>query len=361
MSGKREIVINGKFLFASLEGMPRVGRELCASFDELLAEDRYSALKMTIATPRGGSSLASYKRIPVVEVGRRSGFAWEQIDFPFHVGRRYSVNFTNTAPVLRRNGCVVVHDAQFMSTKASHTLKSRLLYGGVTPWVAKRYKTIVSVSNYARDELLQYGVCDRGDIQVIPNGVDHVLRRKADAGTLDRHGLAAQGYLLANGYVQAHKNVGALLKALASTGPAYPLALFGNSDRATFEARGLPVPDGVKFLGRVSDEELVALMRNARMFLFPSTTEGFGLPPLEAMLLGCPTICASAGAMPETCGDAVLYADPHRPDLWASQIERLWNDDAERTALAAAGRRQADGFRWLNSARAYLDLFLREL
>ena len=361
MSGKAQIVINGKFLLASLEGMPRVGRELCDSFDELLAEERYSDIRITIATPRGGADLASYRRIPVVEVGRRSGFAWEQIDFPLYVGRGYSVNFTNTAPVLRRNGCVVVHDAQFMSTRASHTLKSRLLYGGVTPWVARHYKTIVSVSNYARDEMLKFGVCDRNDIHVIHNGVDHILRRESDPATLDRHGLVPNGYLLANGYVHAHKNVGVLLKALASANGRYPLALFGNSDPATFEARGIPVPEGVRFVGRVSDEELVALMRGARMFLFPSTTEGFGLPPLEAMALGCPTICADAGAMPETCGDAVLFADPHRPEMWLAQIERLWHDAGELTVLAEAGRRQADRFQWRNSARAYLDLFLSDL
>ena len=108
---------------------------------------------------------------------------------------------------------------------------------------------------------------------------------------------------------QAHKNVGLLLRAFAD--PALRdlrLVLFGGEGRGAFEARGSAVPDNVVFAGRVSDGELRALYAHALCVAFPSTTEGFGLPPLEAMLVGCPAVVAPCGALPEVCGSAAVQA-----------------------------------------------------
>lgn len=359
---KQPVIINGKFLLASLEGMPRVGRELTRCFDALVEEPAYHGLDLRIAVPRGAAGQARYKNIAVDEVGRWSGFLWEQIDLPAYLGRRYSLHFTNTAPVLSRRGCVVIHDAQFMTSRASHTLKSLLLYKGVTPFVAKRYRTIVTVSDYSRDELVRYGLCDQRNLHVIPNGADHVLRHRPDTAILGRFSLAPGEFALANSYVHAHKNVPILLEAFASPALAgRTLALFGSSRREEYAERGIAVPDNVLFLGRVSDAELSALMQAARMFLFPSKTEGFGLPPLEAMALGCPTVCAQAGAMPANCGDGALYAAPGSSAEWAAHIVRLWTDSREHEALAAAGKARAEHFRWETAARAYLDLILAEM
>jgi glycosyltransferase involved in cell wall biosynthesis len=114
------------------------------------------------------------------------------------------------------------------------------------------------------------------------------------------------------------------------------------------------VPEDVRALGRVSDPELRALYEGALCLLFPSSYEGFGLPPLEAMWCGCPVIAGPAGAVPEVCGDAALYFDPDGPRSLADAVAKLADDAALRTGLAALGRARAAEFSWEMAARRLL-------
>jgi glycosyltransferase involved in cell wall biosynthesis len=358
----KEIVINGKFLLASLEGMPRTGREICAAFDQLLDDKRFSSVKMKILAPRGASKALSLRNIPIVEVGRSTGFFWEQVEFAYFLGNRYSLNFTSTAPLTKQYGCVVVHDAQFLSVPESHGWKSSALYRTITPSVARRYRTIIAPSAYAKDEVLRYDVCRRDDINVVHNGGDHVLRRVHDRNTLKDLGLVKNDYILAISQVHFHKNLKTVFEAMEKD-PflASHLVMVGSAGPEDYKKANIPVPAGIRFLGRLPDSQLVELLANARMFLFPSTTEGFGLPPLEAMYLRCPTICSNAGAMPEVCGGGALFASPLDPMDWLEKIRYLWSSTEARNQLSRQGLEKASIYTWLKSAESYLQLILQSV
>ena len=129
--------------------------------------------------------------------------------------------------------------------------------------------------------------------------------------------------------------------------------------RAELEAAGLHPPAGAIFAGRVADDMLRALYEQALCLAFPSRTEGFGLPPVEAALCGCPAVVAPAGAIPEVCGDAVLYAGVDAPGDWAEAIARYAGDPALRAAKIAAGRARAGRFRWVEAGRGLLAHIMR--
>jgi glycosyltransferase involved in cell wall biosynthesis len=116
--------------------------------------------------------------------------------------------------------------------------------------------------------------------------------------------------------------------------------------------------DGVCSAGYVSDEELRSLYEHALALVSPSHYEGFGLPPVEAMSLGCPAIIGNSAATVEICGDAALQCNPDDTDE-ISRLMRLIHDDPGRRAeLIAAGRARAARFTWRATTRMLLDLCL---
>jgi glycosyltransferase involved in cell wall biosynthesis len=118
----------------------------------------------------------------------------------------------------------------------------------------------------------------------------------------------------------------------------------------------------VRWLEDISSWELGALYANAACFVFPSLYEGFGLPPLEAMRFGCPVISSNVSSLPEICGNAALYVDPHEPTQIAEAIATLLADQELQAQLITAGYKRVEFFSMENYAErllmAYSQLFV---
>ena len=100
-------------------------------------------------------------------------------------------------------------------------------------------------------------------------------------------------------------------------GAGFRIAVIGNIDMHVYNNSDLNTgAPNVSWLGRVTDDEFAALLRDSLCLAFPSFVEGFGLPPLEAMAIGCPVVVSDTASMPEVCGDAALYASPYNPEEW---------------------------------------------
>jgi alpha-1,3-rhamnosyl/mannosyltransferase len=108
-------------------------------------------------------------------------------------------------------------------------------------------------------------------------------------------------------------------------------------------------------LGYVSDSVLAELFANAKALIYPSKFEGFGLPPLEAMALGCPVITTKSSAIPEICGDAVYYIDPENEEAFRSSLIDVEKTPELRGKLAREGFEQSKKFTWDNASKTFLD------
>ncbi len=347
------IQLNGKFLAAAPTGVHRVAEELANALSALIAEGHPAVRGLTIEAlaPHDGMARAAALDMPARCLGPFRHIAWEQLSLPLRRGSGLLLNLCNIGPMLSRNAVTMIHDAQVLLSPASYRRAFRLWYRLVQPVIARRHRLVLTVSEFSRGELAAAGLASPARIAVVHNGVDHVLATPAQSGTLERLGLARGAYVLALANTQSHKNIAVLLRAFADPALAgLRLVLFGSAGPAAFAAAGLAVPPAVVLTGRVSDGEVRALMEGALCLAFPSTTEGFGLPPLEAMLLGCPAVVAPCGALPEGCGDAALYAPPHDPAAWAKALGRLRAEPALRADYAERGRKRAGTFTWRQAA-----------
>lgn len=351
-STNRRLVINGKFLRARPTGVHRVARELLRALDRL---DHHRLPRFAALTTPGPALPAVTPSIAVQPVGRLRGQAWEQIELPRAARGDLILSLCNLGPVAARNAVTMIHDAQVFITPESYSRAFRAWYRLILRQAGRRHRRIVTVSHFSKQQLVAHRIASPDKITVIHNGVDHILRVDSEAAIVRGLGLERRGYVVALANTQRHKNIGVLLKAFGRPElAALKLVLIGGARRESFETLGLRVPDNVVFAGMVSDEGLRGLLEDALCLAFPSLTEGFGLPPLEAMLLGCPAVIAPCGALPEVCGSAAVTADPHDPAAWSEAVRSLADDQVLWSARSAAGRTHAASFTWDRAARQLL-------
>lgn len=351
-----EILINGKFYSAQMTGVHRVAEELLRALDDLASAGEITLPHAAkIVLPANAARIPRFQNIETAPPGKLPWVWWEQVELPWRARRDVLLNLCNLGPLAHRGGITMIHDAQIYITPESYSRAFVAWYRVALPILGRRSRKILTVSDYSRRMLVAHGVARSDRIVVIPNGVDHILRSTSDMNAFEKLGLADKGYVLALAATHAHKNIGLLFDAFRKM-PDLKLVLIGAADKAAFAAKGHNAPDNVVFAGRVTDDEMRGLMERALCFACPSLTEGFGLPPLEAMLIGCPAIAAPCGALPEVCGDAALYADAKDPTAWGAAINALRADSNLRAEKAAAGITQASRFTWRNSARLLADV-----
>lgn len=356
------VLFNGKFLTNSSTGVHRVAEELIKAVDNVLgdSETENCGFDVSIVAPRAARDIP-LSRISIRKTGPLSGFLknipWEQFTLPWLARGSLLINLCNLGPILHGNAIVMIHDAQVYATPQSYSKGFRAWYKLMLPLLGKRARKVLTVSEYSKSQFAEYGVASLKKREVIHNGCDHVLKIVPDCSFVSTSRLVRGRYVLALADTKVHKNISVLLRAFSSSALRdLNLVLFGGAGKSDFEATGQSVPDNVIFVGRVTDEQLVGLMKDACAFACPSLTEGFGLPPLEAMVLGCPAIVAPCGALPEVCGDAALRADPHDPEQWIDRIRLLADDPFFAENVRRLGVKHAEAFTWEAAARKLLKI-----
>jgi glycosyltransferase involved in cell wall biosynthesis len=283
------------------------------------------------------------------------GILWENGALAKAARGRYLINLTNRFPLALKRGAVLIHDAHVFDLPSTYKPVFGSFYRSLYRLAVTRGLDLVTVSEFSRARLSQALGIDSDRWTIIKSGIDHILEPEPDFSVLQRFGLVPEGYLLTVGALSGHKNLGALkllARALAEQGRE--LVAVGDMSPAVYA--GADLGEGLKHVGQVDDGALRALMENARCFVFPSQYEGFGLPPLEAMALGCPVATSDIAPLREACGKACIFFDPDDPEDIAERVLALSNDEAQRLHLGNAGREVTRNLTWHRSAQKWLDL-----
>lgn len=263
---------------------------------------------------------------------------------------------------------ITVHDISCFRHPETHPYARVHWQRKTLPASIEHAQRILTVSEFTRQELIEYFGVDPSKVVVTHNGVDTTFhpRPSIDVDTVIRKfGLAADSYVLSVGTLEPRKNLETLVaaherlpKALATR---YPLVVVGmrgwKESSLVRRLRPLVAQGRVRVLGYVPQDLLPFLYCGARAFAYPSIYEGFGLPPLEAMASGVPVAVSNASSLPEVVGDSGLLVTPHDVEAWTQTLQRILLDEDFRSTATAHGLARAGAFSWEQCAKLTLDAY----
>jgi alpha-1,3-rhamnosyl/mannosyltransferase len=263
-----------------------------------------------------------------------------------------------------------VHDLSFVHYPETHP-KDRLshLDRYLPATLARAAHVITDSEDVRRDAIAHFGL-NPARVTAIHLGVDPAFapREAAQCGdVLARRGLRHGGYVLSVGTLEPRKNLVAAIRAFAALPGRLrsrtPLVVAGcngwlseDIDRMIRAAQGA---GWLQFLGYVPQADLPIICAGARLFVYPSRYEGFGLPVVEAMASGVPVVASSVSSLPEVAGDATELVHPDDTDALRTALVRLLEDDGRRADLRARGLERARHFSWQRCAEETVAVYRR--
>lgn len=368
--------INANFLEPHMGGLVTYVRELVPELARLAPNTRFSVY----CNPIGRDYLAAQGWPNDIELVTppllgRPGFraAMELTALGWLAGGKVDLlhSVALTAPLRTRAvNVVTIADVTWMIHPDPTKAATFRLWQALVPPVARRADRIIAISRFVADGVVEHLGVKRERIDVIPlgYGVQHDAPPTPEADLRRKLGLGNGQIVLSVAGKRPHKNLMRLVQAMPAIRERVPdavLVLPGaptpHEEELKAEAVRLGLGQSVAFPDFLNAADLEGLYAQARALVFPSLSEGFGLPVLEAMRRKVPVACAAASSLPEVAGDAALLFDPHSVPAIADAAVAAMTDDALRDRLVAAGLERQAGFTWARAAEGTLESYERAI
>ena len=285
---------------------------------------------------------------------------WEQAVLSLRTQGNLLWSPSNTGPLSVSRQVVTIHDVVPIDHPEWLNPRFAAWYRFLTPRLARRVARVITVSEFTRSRLLETTGVAHDKVIVVPLGVDarFVPQEKEQVEcAIQKLGLPTNRYALSLGSLEPRKNLGRLLRAWQVICRHLPedvwLVVSGAKGKSLI-FQDVPelntLPPRVFLTGHVPDELLPSLYAGAMAFAYLSVYEGFGLPPLEAMASGTPTLVGNRASLPEVVGNAAVQVDPFDIEAIADGLQRLIMDASLRAGLREQGLERAGQFNWDNTA-----------
>ena len=293
-------------------------------------------------------------------------------------------------PILNRLQIDVLHhpftvlnpiDLKFPSVLTFHDLQQEFypefFSKKALRWRKKTYKLslekatiIIAISKYVKDTIMKNYEIDENKIEVIHNACGsefHVIEDVDKINSIQKKYDLERPFMFYPAATWPHKNHLNLVKAMKLMTERYKYdgGLVLSGLRMQHHEQLLRIVElsrlggRVKILGYLPQEELSILYNLARVMVFPSLYEGFGIPLVEAMACGCPVVCSNVTSIPEVVGEAAVMFSPDSVEDMAEKIWEVWNDDRKRKSLRGMGFERVKMFSWDETARKTKDIYLK--
>ncbi|MEW5870931.1 MAG: glycosyltransferase family 1 protein [Chloroflexota bacterium] len=317
-------------------------------------------------------AMTNVEWVLIPDISPSSRLVWEQSRLPFLARRSridilHSLHYTRPWVLPYASSIVTFHDMTFLLYPELHTLAKRILFPLAIQMSARRAQAIITVSEHTRKDTLRLLNLPEERVITTSLAASPDYRPISDALLLEnckRKYNLPDSFILYVGPVEPRKNLPLLLKAyhrLAVDGLNASLVIVGALGwmyaEVMQQVNALNLSSKVHFLGYIPAEDLPMVYNLARVFVYPSLYEGFGLPPLEAMACGTPVITSAVSAMIETVGEAGILVNPQGAEGLVDAIRVVCEDDELHQQLSQKGRAQAAKFTWKHTAQETLRVY----
>ncbi|MGH7234234.1 MAG: glycosyltransferase family 4 protein [Candidatus Saccharimonadales bacterium] len=336
----------GRYISKLIENLEKI--DTTNEYVVLLKEKDMESAKFS--NPNFSSVMTPFKEF---SLGEQTGFAKQlyglKVDL-VHYGK------TEQPLLYLKRSITTVHDlttARFINPDKNKYVffVKQQIYKVVIWYAAHKSRRVIVPSNYVKSDLINY-------THVRPKKVivTHEAADKIHSAAEPVKGLSGQDFIMYIGRPTPHKNLWRLIEAFNSLKGAYPelkLVLAGKMDNNYKDIqKKVKHSDisGIVFTDYVSEGELRWLYENCQAYVFPSLSEGFGLPGLEAMAHGAPVVSSNATCLPEIYGDAAHYFDPNDVQSMASAIAEVLGNHELRAKLIKSGLEQVERYSWRRMA-----------
>lgn len=378
------IAIDGRVLTGRYTGDRTYWRNLLRVLPRLAPRDQFVIYSRTPVAP---GELPPFPNVTYRSLAAPNERLWTLMTLPqaLRAERADLVHVQYTIPPLCPCPIVTtVHDISFRLHPQWFPFRDRLLLNMTVPAAIRGAARVLTVSESSRDDILRIYPFAAGKVVATPlglppefvRGITVVQEKEQEKEQENARQIAKTHYdlnspfVLAVGVLQPRKNLRMLAEAFgrahAAHGLPHQLALVGKAGWATeqdtlrqaaAEGGGAAAAAAVVFPGYVEDAHLPALYRACDAFAYPSLYEGFGIPPLEAMACGAPTLVSDAPPMPHHVADAALVVPATDVDAWATALGRILTDADLRADLAMRGPERAGKFTWETTAAQTLAVY----
>lgn len=300
-------------------------------------------------------------------------YFWEQFILPIHVFKD-KINLLHSlgyvTPLFTTSKKVVsILDINYKGHSNSMKTSKRILLGSMINLSAIFCSKIITISEFSKKQIVKYTsaksnkvvvtlLSGSSDILPLENLQSNLVLKKYDLDS---------GYIIAFSSLSPHKNIGRLIDAVSEiidTRSDLKLVLVGHKQNSIVLIKKIEeynLTEKVIFTGFVPDEDIHPLLANAKVFVFPSLYEGFGIPLLDAQACRVPVLSSNAGSLPEVGGEAVIYFDPQNTVEIREAISKVLENDLIADAIIEKGIKNRQKFSWKQTAQQTLDVYNRIL
>ncbi|MFH1824986.1 MAG: glycosyltransferase family 1 protein [Candidatus Firestonebacteria bacterium] len=291
-------------------------------------------------------------------------FIWSQVLYPGEIKKeKYNLvyNTTHHGSLFIDNQILTILDLLPLHFPRQHILQ-HYYFKYILPEIAKKAKKIITISNNTKMDILKYYKLPEEKVKVVLCGYDkNMYYVREDAKVIIKNKYKLEDYILIVGTSYPHKNVERVLNAYSTIKTNTKLVIVGNGKKEyrkllikTINNKGLN--NKVIILDLVTVEDLPYLYSAAKLFVFASLYEGFGLPTLEAMACGIPTIISNTSSFPEVGGDAAYYIDPYNELSIVGAMNICLSDNNLRNNLISKGLERVKLFSWEKAAKEIIGI-----